>query len=325
MKSPRGSPRNFDDSSPPPQAGAAVAAPVDLLAFQKQRSEGLVKFGKLTQDVIQSINSTLKNAIAAGQTKARVQTLFLSQHYCYSRATPPHKSSLVIHDDNTLEPMDNCQTRIVLAERARELVEWLQEQGIHYICTALCVQKNRVFGEPVLAPYLYIVAVFVPSMEKLIWNTVYVNKDLNATSVWQTRTVNALRVGASHVVLGVLFFGMDFTLPSPALRAGEGGEGAATPLARSASGVAEVDASTPRASTASPARSAGEAVAVGSVVLHPTLKPASYSISIKSRFKPLIEWITQQSFTWTCAMDDSSDPPKWAYLLMNLTPIKYLQ
>lgn len=308
MKSPRGSPRNLDAATHPPSPPAQPAASVDLLSFQKHRTEGLIKFGSLTQDVIQTINSTMKNAVAAGQTKARVQTLFLAQHYSYSRVVPYPKSSLTIYNDQTLEPMKNCATRINLAARPRELTEWLQEQGVHFICTALCVQKDGVFGEPVLAPHIYIVALFVPSIakedERLVWNTVFAQKDVSAVDVWQARCVNAVRVGATSVVLMVLYAGVDF--------------GVAEPAARSAAGSA------PSIASNSPARSAGE-FECPFPRLYPTNAPAPYTLCLNARFKTVIEWTASIGYTWTCLVDDSSDPPGWAYFVMNLSPMKYLQ
>jgi hypothetical protein len=306
--SPRGritSPRTLDansgDVSPLPQAGAAGAAgaTIDMLTFQKHRCEGLTQHGKLNQDVIQAMQSTLKNAVAAGQTHARVQTLFLSQHYGYSRSLPYPKQAHIVHDDLTLEPMTNCLTRINLAPRARELTEWLQEQGVHYICTSLNTTPKRTFGEPSLADFIFIVAVFIPQQQqqqedgRVPWNVAFSSKVLDAPDVWNTRCVNAIRVGASYATICTLYYGMDFKVAFP--------EEPETEY------------------TCSSAR------------VHPTMKPCNKRFQlVGDKFKPLIVWVKQLSYSWTCVLEtdytgEDGGVPQWAYFTILLNPLKFPQ
>jgi hypothetical protein len=193
-----GSPRSFDNS-----------AVIDFFAFQKERREGLTKYGSLNQEVIQQIQSTMKNALASGQTVARVQTLQLAYHYSYSRIEPFPKSSLVVHDDFTLEPLAK---RINLAARARELTDWLVEQGLSFICSGRVTRLNN------LAPYIHVVVLFEPmlnaSISSLI-NTAFSSKNLNDVNAWNTRCVNALRVGAMHAAICLMYVGVDFLFPPP--------------------------------------------------------------------------------------------------------------
>ncbi|MBX9636219.1 MAG: hypothetical protein K2Q45_01555 [Nitrosomonas sp.] len=300
ISSPRGGAVPVRTSSPRPQD-----EPVDMLTFQKHRCEGLTLHGKLNQDVIQAMQSILKNAVAAGQTHARVQTLFLSQHYGYSRTLPYPKTSHIVYDDLTLEPMSKCLTRINLAPRARELVEWLQEQGVQYICTSLNTSPKRVFGEPSLADHIYIVALFVPVQQQqqqqqqesqapsFPWNAIYTFKNLENTEPWTTRCVNAIRVGASYANICILYYGMDFkVLPAAAAAADE------------------------------------SEYVCGMARLYPTLKPSTKKIILNDKFKPLIAWVTQAAYEWTCLMDpDGEEPdatPSWAYFTVMLHPLKII-
>ena len=182
-------------------ATGLAAGSVDLASFQKERREGLTKFGSLTQDVIQTINSTIKNAIASGQMLARVQTLHLSQHYSYSSVQPFPFSSRPLHDDLTMEPFTN--TRVNLAERARELVEWLEDQeGIECICTCLKVKEELLFGKPSLADHMYIVALIKPPAVEVVFEQ----------SIWMNKCYNAIRVGANVVHLHTIEKGKDFQI-----------------------------------------------------------------------------------------------------------------
>lgn len=183
MKSPRGGP------------AAIAAGGVDFISFTKERREGLTKFGTLTQDVMQAVQSTIKNAIASGQPIARVQTLHLSQHYSYAKTQPFPSSARALHDDLTLEVFANV--RINLAERARELVEWLEDElCIPCICSCLKIKEELCFGMPSLAQHLYVVAL----LHRQVAPTVLLPPP-EAAAQWGAKVHNAIRVGASSVCL----------------------------------------------------------------------------------------------------------------------------
>lgn len=181
--------------------GLAAGGGVDFTSFQKERREGLTKFGSLTQDVIQAVNSTIKNAIASGQIACRVQTLHLSQHYSYSKVQPFPSTSLALHDDLTMEQFANV--RINLAERARELVEWLEvQEGIQCICTSLKLKEELLFGMPSLAPHIYLVVILKP---------VPLGKAQFDKAAYENKVYNAIRCGSNVVYLFQMQRNKDYT------------------------------------------------------------------------------------------------------------------
>lgn len=188
MKSPRGVPAAG-------AAGSAAAESIDFVSFTKERREGLTKYGSLTQDVMQAVQSTMKNAIASGQPIARIQTLHLTQHYSYSKTHPFPSTSRILHDDMTMEAFANV--RVNLAERPRELVEWLEDElGIPCICSCLKIKEELCFGMPSLAPHMYVVAL----LHRQVAPTVLLPPP-EAAVQWNAKVHNAIRVGASSVCL----------------------------------------------------------------------------------------------------------------------------
>ena len=189
---------------------------VNLQDYQRKRFETLTIHGSLTQEVIQSVLSILKNATTCGQTHARVQTLHLAKDYTYSRRQPPDKDAHVIHDMLTLQPYGGTSTRIHLAARPRELVEWLiGEQKVRVIVATCCMSEARSFGEPTFASFMHLYAVLVPEKQAGggVWNAVFLKKSLDASMVqgWNDRCLAALRIGASYFSVCVLYRGSDFS------------------------------------------------------------------------------------------------------------------
>ncbi len=209
-----------------PERGEESKVRIDLQEYQRKRFEGLSQHGFLNQDVIQTILSTLKNATVSGQTRARVQTLHLAKDYSYSRHQPPDKDALVIHDMYTFQPFAGTSTRIRLASRARELLEWLiGEQKVCVIAATCCMSTDRVFGEPTFASFMHLYAIFVPekpSVPPSVWNAAFV-KNLTAVPAWEERVVAGLRTGASHVTLCVLYKGAQYAALLPGDSGGDGG------------------------------------------------------------------------------------------------------
>lgn len=188
---------------------------VDLQDYQRVRFEGLAIHGALTQDVIHTILSLLKNATIAGQTRVRVQTLHLARDYAYSRHQPPDATSLLIHDMLTFEPFTGTKTRIHLASRARELVEWLVgEQKVRVVAATCCMSDTKVFGEPAFASFMHLYAILVPEKQDVpptVWNATFVRRS-QSVQHWNDKCLAALRVGASFTHICVLYKGPDFNV-----------------------------------------------------------------------------------------------------------------
>ena len=116
----------------------------------------------------------------------------------------------------TLQPYGGTSTRIHLAARPRELVEWLiGEQKVRVIVATCCMSEARSFGEPTFASFMHLYAVLVPEKQAGggVWNAVFLKKSLDASMVqgWNDRCLAALRIGASYFSVCVLYRGSDFS------------------------------------------------------------------------------------------------------------------
>jgi hypothetical protein len=199
-----GSPRST------PERGSDLV--IDFQAYQRKRFEGIHYQGSLTQEVIQSAISVLKVASGAGQTRARVQLLHLSTDYTYSRRDPPDEGAFVVHDAHTLKPHVGCRTRIHLAARAREFVDWLiGEQKVQVVLATWTTRDGgSVIGEPTFANFMHVIAVFVhEKISPSIWNAPFVKRSGDVTA-WNEKCLAAIRIGVAHFAVCVLYHKSDY-------------------------------------------------------------------------------------------------------------------
>lgn len=170
----------------------------------------------------------VETAMQAGQGWARVQLLRAS-HCQYRYVTSEGTMTFPVHDAQTLAELDGgSRQRAQLARPAFDVVLWLRGQGLGVLCATSALAKGRLGREPALAPWLYLVAVFVPvdkeeaQLEEVdlprgrlfsLWNTQYMPKCLDATAVgtWALRVQRALETGASRCLLCTLYRNSDFS------------------------------------------------------------------------------------------------------------------
>lgn len=188
---------------------------LDIAQFQKKKFESLTSEGGLTQKVIQLVLGVIKNAMEAGQTHARVQTLFLSRHYTYNRLEPYASESFVVHDTNTFMPITHIKTRIVLAQRAKEFVDWLISLHLKVLCTSTCLD-NETF-----ATHMYVVVLFTPLLVDGrvagIYNGVFLTKCLDDSMIpeWNSRCLSAINAGCAYFTVCTMYLEVDYKKQKP--------------------------------------------------------------------------------------------------------------
>lgn len=209
----------------------ATPRTLDMDAINTQKYETLRRENAFTQEVQQTVVNIIKNALAVGQVHARVQTLRIDYQYSYIFSAD-HGGDQVfqVHDTHTHLPLEAIRTRIHFYAPAKELIEWLRTHiGIQVICTGRTMPGiGEKGGERVLCGYVHLEALFVPIKPATssitsgggggahphheLMNSVYTHKalDSSAISEWNKRCLYALKVGASHFILFVLFHYADF-------------------------------------------------------------------------------------------------------------------
>jgi hypothetical protein len=228
-----------------------------------------------------------------GATYARVQ-LFRHSHMHFNYVTVASAMTYGIHDCQTLEPLVHSRQRIQLARPAEDLVQWIRSQGLQVLLTTASLEVDRLNGEPNLAPWLYVVAVFVPCDESSstahslqnLWNSYYMAKclDNSALDCWTARTQQAIAMGATRVSLCTLYNGSDYT----------------TELSHEYCLVAKP-----------PMRH--------HLSMQPLAKQASV-VALHTRFHLLVGWTRQIGYRWLlCASDEPV--PRWAYFTLLLDPL----
>ncbi len=266
---------------------------LDLASYQRKRFECLNAQGGLTQEVIQTLLSILKNATIAGQTHARVQTLHLAKDYAYSRRQPPDEKAHPVYDAQTLLPIQGTVTRVHLAARPRELTEWLHEQKVHFIIATSCTAVPAKGCEPAFADFMHIIALFVPekaSINPSIWNSAFLQKSLDQSMVtsWNEKCLAAIRIGASHFAVCILYYRLDYRFMP------HGGE-------------TELDDSS---------------LVCAAPRENPSMTLAKdCCFKLESKCVTLVAWSRQIGYSWTLATGSHN----WAYFTVLLDPInKYV-
>lgn len=270
-----------------PRGGAAGdTTNFDVIAYQKRKYECLAAAGgELNGDVTQTVMTTLRNALLAGQTKCRVQTLRLASNqyaYCFRDTSTSH----LIYDTLTLVPYRDSKMRIVLESGVRRFTEWLLENRVHFICTTSRLSEV----DDSFANFLHIVAVFIPiegegnHKGNTLWNNVYMQRAIGDERGWMERTLIGIRTGVAHFVMITVYYQVDY---AP---------------------IKMVDKCDDLLLCRKPRD-------------HLTMTQLSGRVWIMdSKFASLIEWVKKKGFNWTLA-NDGTDGCNWAYFVVLLDPL----
>ena len=260
----------------------------DLQALQRKRLECLADDASdLSADVITMLQSTIRNAMRAGQCHARVQLLRLGLQFTYATASSDsayeqRTVTYALHDAWTLRPVRApTRTRVHLAGGApRALIAWLQTEGLQFLFTSVAVR------EAAPADFVYVEAVFVPAelhngQAQTAWNQKYTVKCLDDSMVaqWNERCVSAVRAGLTHFVVCTLHWPADFN----------------------------------------DAESASFQQRVPQVRHYLSMEPLEYAWYMHKRFSLLVAWVHQLGYQW--ALCTRSQNAAWAYFCVLLEPL----
>lgn len=273
--------------------------------------ESIGNHGVLTQDMMLGMVKIMECAMQAGASHARVQLLRQSfNHFCYTARKG--SSTMVIHDAQTHTPLVHSKQNVLLSRIALDLVQWLRGQGVQVLCATSAHQPTRLKGEPSLASWLYVVAVFIPLGDdnvdhddgaaaasgrmRSLWNSVYMPKCLDASALdqWAGRAQRAFAAGATHTALCTLYLEADFV----------------------ASAASAAEAPLPDYPL----------LCTDIVRHHLTMQPAlsDWVWRLHKRFSILVGWVRQYGYRWTLchAGDDGAQlPPRWVYFTLLLDPL----
>lgn len=242
-----------------------------------------------TQDAMATALRIIEGAMQAGAGHARIQLLRQSYGHFHYVSTSDGTLTFPVHDAQTLVLLaGGSRQRVQLSRPAHDIVHWARGQGLQVLCTTSAMQEGRLAGEPSLAPWLFLVAVFVPLAGDdgplaRLWNSTHMAKCLDASALetWVLRCQRALDMGASRCALCILYRGSDF----------------------------------------SPSNDADEAAYVISTPRHHlTMQTlAGQRWTLDKRFKPLVGFARSHGYAWTlCIADEQS----WAYFTLLLDPMR---
>lgn len=300
MLTPRGAVSAIFGSNSPRQQ--EQQQPLNLQKFQQSRFECLNQStGTLTQDNIDIFNNIVKNAMLAGQTSARIQTLRIGKQYIYTYTSGGSSGiAYTVYDTHTKRPFEG-PVRAILKLNLNSLLEWIKAQGMHFICTTSAM-KNRVtmnlhHQTHALADFLHIVVVFLPPNLELrekvgptisLWNSVYTAKCLDQSMVvrWNERLIGAIRTGATYFVVCTLYAGADYSI------------------------CKEANAET-----------------IGLMCIEPRqhltmalIDPDPGWALAQDKFKIMCNWVVQLGYAWTLLTESAEC--SWAYFTVLLDPLE---
>jgi len=254
--------------------------------------ETLGAHASLTQDMMAAALTLIEGAMGCGASYARVQLLRQSYGHFHYVTTQEGTLTLPVYDAQTLVQLEGgSRQRVQLSRPAQDIVHWLRGQGLQVLCTSSAIQWGRLEREPSLAPWLYLVAVFVPQGEpegrlRWLWNTTYMPKCLDASALegWAQRCQRALTLGASHCALCTLYRNSDYI---------------------EATAVPDEEA---------------ETYVVNVARHHLTMQTLSGPRwALDKRFKLLIGFARSYGYSWTLCLPDQE--ASWAYFTVLLDPL----
>jgi hypothetical protein len=270
-----------------PRPSATKLAAADLRGFEARRLQTLQGQTRLTQESIQVASGIIQSAMQSGQGHARVQTIFLSQAQ-FTLTSNVSTDTFQVHDCYMLTPIKSLEKRVCFTSCVRDFVNWIREQGLHFLCTSLSNGTNPTF--------LHIEAYFIPEQPVpagaralSLWNTVYTQKCVDASAIpaWNQKCAHAIRRGGSHFIVCTLYKHSDFF-----------------PISDTTTLQGIVVPSAPRHHLSMAVLSAQEE----SLVLNP-------------KFDIMVEWVRELGYNWTLTMASSSVEVEWAYFVVLLDPI----
>lgn len=300
--SPTTTPRNRGKS---PNGMINVDTPMNLGNYQRKRFGALSQSGgEMKQEVVQMLHSIIRNAMLCGMTHMRLQTFRMPQDFQYRYANTP-KNSFAIYDSHTLLPFEKTKARISFNTFLNDFFQWLQREGVHFICTTKLMKNKVTFGELPFAAFVHVEAIFIPEDTDLreqtgrilsLWNTVYTAKCLDNSMIqqWNQRALAAIRVGAGHFVVCTLYLEADYT----------------ETLLDKETGLRKRDEFTviePRD--------------------HLTMTPLAVDPMwrLDRKFAYLVGWVSQMGYAWTLTCGWSREEERfslWAYFTVLLDPLE---
>lgn len=281
-----------------PRAGMMnVEAPMHLGNYQRKRFEAVSRHGgDMKQEVVHMLHSIVRNAMLCGMTHMRLQTFRLARDFQY-RYTENTKGTHAVHDAHTLLPFQGTRARVAFNTHTQDFFQWLQHEGVHFMCTTQLMRNKVTFGELPLADFVHVEAIFIPEDTDLreqqgrilsLWNTVYTAKCLDNSMLqqWNQRALAAIRVGAAHFVVCTLYAEADYTTSS----------------ARDEFSVNE-----PRD--------------------HLTMAPLAPAPEwhLDKKFGYLVAWVAQLGYQWTLTCGYNQEEERyssWAYFTVLLDPLE---
>lgn len=277
----------MSNTSPRPSANTGKLATADLRGFEARRLQTLQDQTRLSQEAIQVASGIIQCAMEAGQSHARVQTIFLSRaQFTYTQNVS--SDTFQLYDCYTLVPMVGIEKRVCFSSCIRDFVMWLREQGLRYMCTS---QKN---AGNILSSFVHIEAYWIPEQPApasaralSLWNTVYTQKCVDATMVpaWNQRCADAIRRGASSFIVCTLYRHSDFY-----------------PISETNSLQGIVCKQCPR----------------HHLTLQPLEKKEDYVLNPK--FNIMLQWTRELGYAWTLAMPILEES-EWAYFIVLMDPL----
>lgn len=273
----------------------------DIRSVLVRKTECIRIEGSFNQTAQDTISRILQNASACGFDTVRVQTIRLTKDYSYSYNHKEGEPDVFqVRDTHSLVIIPGLRMRVHLASRPRELVDWLRQQELDVLITGRLVNPSTSAGEPSLADFLNVVAVYVPFKRSLqmqgpqtigsYYNAQYTEKTLEATAAksWFERLSLATSAGGTKSILGVLYIGRDFGIPAQ----GGGGDD-------------------------------DDALLCKDVRQHLTwakVEPDPGWV-LRGRLLSLITWIHRLGFSWSLIVPLPHKEPKWAQLVVLLEPL----
>jgi hypothetical protein len=248
---------------------------------------------------IEAMQTIIKSAMNAGQTRARIQTLRYGYHFTYSRNHPQEEegggggeeeenATFPLYDAWTMQ-LVSISLRVALSSASLDLLHWVRSQGMQTLLTTMSLGATG--DKP--ADFIYVMAIFVPITNEIdrfseqdalvAWNTMYMLKCLDETRIryWALRCHNAVCMGQMHVAICTLYWQSDF--------ANAGGGCDSSLIVR-----------TPRH--------------------HITMQPYKAEWHLDARLSVLTNWVNNIGYKWTlCA--PTANAPAWAYFVVLLDPL----
>ena len=184
---------------------------MDIVGYEEKRQCCLIRHGgELTQDVVATLLSTMRNAAIAGARFACLQRLELGKQYIYSRVEGSERTTYAIHDGWTMERVVSTKSRVLPVARVRDLFDWICARGLRVMCTAYVRDDLSDEGEVIFEPFVNVYGIFVPHSAPGSVVATYYEHRIQGAAEWQERIVASIRAGNAHCCMCILHLHKDF-------------------------------------------------------------------------------------------------------------------